>query len=559
VSMLADPRSGAMSLREFLAVLRRRFWSVALVTILVTAAAIAIVYQREPVYTSVARVEVRLAWSNGDSNSSNASLLAGMDSEALRVKTGSVVKIAAPDLGLNPGSATDVASVVDQIEVTVPSNTVFLDIACTQPTPEAAQACADTFAKAYVEDRRSTAQAAYAKAREGPQAQVSSQTRRINALSADLASATSPAERRSLQNRIDLITATRELAITQLALIPAPSPSPAAVALTAPYPTAPSNKDFVTTGVLALLLGLVLGLGMAFVRERFDDRIDGREALEDAVGAPVLAVVPHVSGWRRKKETRIVTISQPDSPPSEAYRSARTTALYTAERRDIKVIAVVGPGQGEGKTTTTANLAVSMSEAGKRVVAVSCDLRKPRLHRFFKLEGDIGLGGVLMGEHDLQDALQITGIGRLWVIASGPVRRNAGELLGSSEMGLVLEKLRASFDVILLDTAPALLVADAAAVVPRTDGVIVVADASKTARAAVAHMCHELERVGGRIIGGILNNLEPRAAKRYPKYFREYYSGSYRYDDDKKVRGDRRATPVANSPSEGPDKEMWNS
>lgn len=557
MSMLPDPRSGAMSLREFLAVLRRRFWSVALVTILVTAAAIAIVYQREPVYTSVARVEVRLAWSNGDSNSSNASLLAGMDSEALRVKTGSVVKIAAPDLGLNPGSATDVASVVDQIEVTVPSNTVFLDIACTQPTPEAAQACANTFAKAYVEDRRSTAQAAYAKAREGPQAQISSQTRRINTLSADLAAA-SPAEKVSLQNRIDLITATRELAITQLALIPAPSPSPAAVALTAPYPTAPSNKGFVPTGVLALLLGLVLGLGLAFVRERFDERIDGREALEDAIGAPVLAVVPHVSGWRRKKDTRIVTISEPDSPPSEAYRSARTTTLYAVERRDIKVIAIVGPGQGEGKTTTTANLAVSMSEAGKRVVAVSCDLRKPRLHRFFKLEGDIGLGGVLMGEHDLQDALQLTAIGRLWVIASGSVRRNAGELLGSSEMGLVLEKLRASFDVILLDTAPALLVADAAAVVPRTDGVIVVADASKTARTAVAFMCHELERVGGRILGGILNNLEPRAARRYPKYSRGYYSGSYRYDEeDKRVRGDRGTTSVAKAPSEGSEKEMW--
>ena len=517
-----------MSLHEFLALLRRRFWSIALIAILVTAAALAIVYQREPVYTSAARVEVRLAWSNGDSNSSNASLLAGMDSEAVRVKTESVVRIAAPDLGLDPGSETDVASVIDQIDVTVPSNTVFLDIACTQSTPEAAQACADTFAKAYVEDRESTAQAAYANAREGPQAQIASQTRRINALSADLAAATSPADQLSLQNRIGLITATRELAITQLALIPAPSPSPAAVALTAPYPTTPSNKDFVLTGVLALLLGLVLGLGMAFVRERLDERIGGRAGLEGTIDGPVLAVIPRVKGWRSREEVRLVSLSEPDGMAAESYRGARAAILYRAGTSDIQVIEITSPGEREGKTTTTANLAVSLAQTGKTVVAISCDLRRPRLHRFFGLDNSVGLSNLLAGEVD-PGTIRETEVKGLRVITSGPVPANPAELLESDAMDELIRWLRGKADFLLLDTAPALIVADALALAPRCDGAVIVADARNTTRGALARVRHELNSVGVPIIGAILNRLDRAQAKRYPDQYDGYYSSSYRY------------------------------
>ena len=517
-----------MSLREFLAVLRRRSFTIVLVAIVVVAVAIAIVYQREPVYTSTARVEVRLAWSNGDSNSSNASLLAGMDSEALRVKTGSIVRIAAPDLGLDPGSETGVASVVDRIEVTVPSNSVFLDIACTQPTPEAAQACADSFANAYVQDRKLTAEAAYANARKGPQAQIVSQTRRINALIADLATAKSPADRLSLQNRIDLITATRELTITQLALIPAPAPSPAAVAVAAPYPTAPSNKDFVLTSVLALLLGLVLGLGLAFVRERLDERIGGRASLEDTIDGPVLAVIPRVKGWRSKEEARLVSLSEPDGMAAESYRGARAAILYRAGTSDIQVIEITSPGERDGKTTTTANLAVSLAQTGKTVVAISCDLRRPRLHRFFGLDNSVGMSNLLAGELD-PGSIRDTEVKGLRVITSGPVPANPADLLESDAMDELIRWLRGKADFLLLDTAPALIVADAVALAPRCDGAVIVADARNTTRGALARARHELSSVGVPIIGAILNRLDRAQAKRYPDQYDGYYSSSYRY------------------------------
>ena len=261
--------------------------------------------------------------------------------------------LAAPSLGLDPASQADVKAVTDHISVSVPSNTTFLDISCTLPSREAARACAGAFATAYVEDRKATAQAAYDAARRLPLAQIAAQTRRINALNADLATTSSESVRLSIQNHIDLISAARELAIAQLGTIPQPSPSSAVVALPATFPIDPSNKDFVLTGMLAMILGLALGIGAAFVRERLDERVDNRETLEGALDAPVFAVVPRVASWRNKKETQVVTISAPDSPPSEAYKTIRTTILYLAGQSGLKVIAVTGPGLGEGKTTTT--------------------------------------------------------------------------------------------------------------------------------------------------------------------------------------------------------------
>ncbi len=307
-----------------------------------------------------------------------------------------------------------------------------------------------------------------------------------------------------------------------------------------------------TTGILALILGLALGIGLAFIRERMDERIGGREGLEGALDAPVLAVIPHVPNWRNKKETRVVTLSAPDSPASEAYRAARTNLMYLAQEGNLSVIAVTGPGQGEGKTTTTVNLAVALAQAGRHVVAVSCDLRKPRLHRFFRLGNEVGLSTVLYGQVGLTEALKPTEVEGLSIIASGPIPHNPGELLGAERIGSVLDELRMKFDLVLLDTPPALMVADAIALAPHTDGVLVVANASKTARAAVSQLRHQFERMGGRILGGVLNNLDPKTARRYPDYPRPYYRGNYRYGESSGGRaaadGNGQAVPGPGAP-----------
>ncbi len=190
-------------------------------------------------------------------------------------------------------------------------------------------------------------------------------------------------------------------------------------------------------------------------------------------------------------------------------------------------------------------------------MAISCDLRKPRLHQFFGLDNQPGLSDVLMGRASLKSATKRTEIANLWVLASGSLPEDPAELLSSDLMGAVLDEMREHFDFILLDTAPALVVADANALAQRADGVLVVADAAKTTPQAVAHVRREFERVGARIVGGVLNNLNPKRAKRYSSDYRGYYVDFTSYEvspdpTEHKGNGHPYRPSVPNPPEIGP-------
>ncbi len=223
----------------------------------------------------------------------------------------------------------------------------------------------------------------------------------------------------------------------------------------------------------------------------------------------------------------LLTVDAPDTVTAEAYRTARTTLMYISSREDIKVLLVTGPGEGDGKTTTTANLAAALAQTGKRVVVISADLRKPRLHRFFGLGGDVGLTEVLRRTASARDAISSTMLHQLKVMSSGTIPPNPAELLASPTMDDVLVTLRSVADFVLIDTPPSLVVADALELAPKVDGIIVVVDGSKTTRQAAIHMRHQLERVGGLIVGGILNNLDPGQETPYGRYYSSQDS-SYR-------------------------------
>ena len=222
------------------------------------------------------------------------------------------------------------------------------------------------------------------------------------------------------------------------------------------------------------------------------------------------------------------TLASPKSPSAEAYRTIRTNLQFLGRDGGLTVVSVTSPSSGEGKTTTVANLAVTMALAGKRVVAVSCDLRKPALHRLFHLSNDVGLSSFLSGRVSLSQAAQRGGVDNLRVMASGPVPLNPAELLGSNAMEEFLQYLREHADVVLLDTPPVFAVSDALALAPLSDGVIVVADARSTTRGALSHVREQLDQVGGRILGGVLNNFDPSDAKYQPTYYRYYYTYEYR-------------------------------
>ena len=464
-----------------------------------------LIARRTPMYASDAEVEVRPLTTAQELEPVSFSSFVNMDTEAARVTQEHVAALAAPALGLDPNSPADLAEAVANVSVSVPTNTTYLQISCADTSPEKAQGCADAFAHAYIQDRVDSSSELYELAVNAEDAKIKTATDQIAQLRKEEALA-APQDRAIIRTQIDeqnrLIAAAQSRAIS----LPTPSPNAAVLSSSADLPSGPSNKGYAATALFAAVLGLCIGTGVALVRDRLDEPLAAREELEAALDAPVLAVVPSVTSWRARRSSSLVTLNAPESRTSEAFKAARTTLLYMARADHLKMIEVTSPSQDDGKTTTTANLAVAFAQLGKRVAVVSCDLRKPRLHRLFGRGEDVGLTSVLAGKVKLSDALQETQVPGLSIVASGPLPPNPAELLGADDLEPILDQLRARFDFVLLDTAPSLVFSDGISIAPLTDGVIVVADAAKTLPGALAHLRRQLEGVGGHIIGGILTN-----------------------------------------------------
>jgi Mrp family chromosome partitioning ATPase len=281
----------------------------------------------------------------------------------------------------------------------------------------------------------------------------------------------------------------------------------------------------------------------ALVRDRTDTRLRGPDDLAERLDRPVLAQIPQFPRWRRwgrlglrrQSKDSLVTLEHPDSPIAEAYRTLRIRLARLARQLDIKTVMVVSAEPGEGKSTTTANLAVVMAESGWNVLLVSADLRRPRVHELFALPNKSGLSNLLMNEHDasrrptaataakdredkekefVAELWSVTP--NLWLILSGPLPPHPSSLMDSDAMRQLLKERRDLFDVILLDCPPALVVADSLALAPLVDAVLVVADAKTSSRSSVSQLGEQLEQVGGKLIGCVLNrSKQPDGASYY--------------------------------------------
>jgi capsular exopolysaccharide synthesis family protein len=280
----------------------------------------------------------------------------------------------------------------------------------------------------------------------------------------------------------------------------------------------------VRNGILALLLGLTLGVGAAFLIEFLDDSIKTKDQLERLSGGlPVLALLPTVDDWKSGSEPRLVALSDPSSPAAEAYRSLRTSLQFLGIDRAPRVFQVASANTGEGKTTTTANLAVVLARSGQRVVMVDCDLRRSRLHQFAGLSEEVGFTSVFVGNVALADAVQqVAGVENLFLLAAGPRPPNQSELLGSQRTAEIFAQLQDSFDVVVVDCPPVLPVTDASALSAWVDATIVVARAGLTPRTDFRRALELLRQVGAPLVGTVLNEVE--AADGYGYRYGRYES-----------------------------------
>jgi polysaccharide biosynthesis transport protein len=530
----AEPTpSGSVELRDYLAVFKRQLVLILAITLLGGLAAAAYTFRRTPVYESSASVLVRAITTNAFDPGSRVDQQLNMFNQRQLAQSEPVAAVAAKSLKT---TATP-AQLLEHVKVDVPANSQILRVKYRDTVPLTAQRGADAFAEAYLAFREADARAqatasqtAIQKDVARLQKQASEAEKAISDPDADSnARQAATARLASINNRLQPLLAQLN---GFLALDFTPGTMIAAAALPA-TPASPNSRLDIGIG---LLVGLFLGVVLGFVRDRTDDRLRGREDLAERLDRPVLATIPPLSKrvrqegslrWKRRHRNSLVTLEQPNSPAAESYRTLRTRMARLASQLDINSVMVVSAGVGEGKSTTAANLAVVLSETGKDVLLVSADLRRPRVHQFFGLPNKTGLSNLLTDgtppdkrKGPVADGRQMASelwsvAPNLWVVLSGPLPAHPSALMDSDAMRQFLKEQRDLFDFIILDCPPALVVADALALAPLADAVLVVADAKESDRDLVSRLKEEVEQVGGKIVGAVLNRSKQAGKSTY--------------------------------------------
>jgi len=300
----------------------------------------------------------------------------------------------------------------------------------------------------------------------------------------------------------------------------------------------PIGPQTSTNVLLAGAIGALLAVGAILLLEYLDDTVKSGDEVAELTGLPFLGQIPRV---REKVAEQLLTQREPRSAFSESFRTLRTNLQFSGFDRPLRTILVTGPQPTERKSTVVANLGVVLAQAGRRVIVVDTDLRRPILHHIFGQNNDWGLTGALFGEGNrTDDGLLPTGVENLSFLPSGPLPPNPSEILGSQRMGDFLAHLQEQADVILLDSPPLLTMADASILAARVDGVILVADAGRTRREALKKAAEALRRIGAHVLGVALNRVGLRSEGYSYYYYYYYYS-----DEGKRRKGRRRRSKKA--------------
>ena len=489
-----QPDSAFLDLRDYAGVLRRRKKLVGLIALIAVGCAIAWTAVQPRVYSATAEVLVRPPILAAGDTASNQTL--NIENERQIAMSVPVATIAAETMG----GGVSPRAMIGATDVTVAKDADVLQVRFSDADSRLAARGSNAVAQAYLTYKTQQARATI-------DAKVAVLKERLAALNGAPGSSASVA----LLNQ-------------QLAQVQSTTLDAGEVLAAAEVPGSPSSPNLPMNVALALFAGLFVGVIAAFARERMDDHLHGRADLEGTIGAPVMTMIPTVPGWRDRGETHLVTLESPRSPAAEAYRTLRTSMFVAAAERGIKTVMVVSALAGEGKSTTAANLAVTLAQADKKVVLVSADLRRPRVHEFFGLAGDRGLSEVLEGDRRAWESLRSGRIDNLWVMSSGKVSDHPTELLQSRDMQELIAEQREVVDFIVIDCPPVLAVADALVLAPLVDCVLYVADATATPRGAVVQARAQLDQVGARVLGAVLNNVDA-GANGYA-----YYGAQYGYE-----------------------------
>jgi succinoglycan biosynthesis transport protein ExoP len=383
------------------------------------------------------------------------------------------------------GGDVTVRVVRDKIDVAAEGESDVIAVTATDHDPAFAATLANAYANEFINLRREADRGVIRQA----QTLVAQRLKDLNAN-----------DRRKLQGRSD-----------DLKILAALQTGKAELVQQASVPTSPSSPKPVRNGVLGLIVGLLLGLGLAFLFERLDRRIRDPRELEDAYGLPILGTITESRALGTASKGANGTLIP--GPEWEAFRKLRAKLRYFSVDREIRSVLVTSARAAEGKTTVASNLALAAAIGGQaRVLLVEADLRKPSLARRYELSTVPGLAELLTHDIFVQEAIQslslpswTEGEAALDVIVAGEIPPNPSELLESRRMSELLDELGSMYDLMIVDTPPVSVVADAMPIVHKVDGVIVVSWIGASTRDGAHHLRSELESLGAPTLGVVVN------------------------------------------------------
>jgi len=299
---------------------------------------------------------------------------------------------------------------------------------------------------------------------------------------------------------------------------------------------APVKPNKTVNIVLGLIFGLIMGVGLAFFIEYLDTSVKTIDDVERTFQAPVLGVIPQNIGY--------LVDEGAESKHAEAYRVLRTNLLFSRHDQKLNTIVVVSAGAGEGKSTTTINLATVFAQAGNRVLIVDSDLRRPTLHKLFKVTNNLGLTNYLLKQNSLAEIVQTTPVPGLDFMASGKLPNSSMGILGSAQMKEMINDLKQRYDFIFFDSPPILGVSDASILASEVDLVMQVIQYRRYPQPMTIRAKQMIEKVGGNFVGIVLNNINMSQDEGYYYYYSGYYHDYYYSRNSAEQEAEAKAKPA---------------
>lgn len=286
----------------------------------------------------------------------------------------------------------------------------------------------------------------------------------------------------------------------------------------ATVPSSPVSPKPLRNGVLGLMIGALLGVGLALARDHLDDTLRDRATLETESKLPTLGVIPRFRTRRREPSSEVVTLSQHTSPAAEAFRTLRTSVKFLRVEDGCCVLQITSANAGEGKTLTAMNLAVALAQAGDRTIVVGCDLRRPRLDELAHTPSGPGLTSILVGDAKLHEAVERHENLDLAILRTGPIPPDPSELLSGKGTAALIQALRSAYEVVILDCPPLLPVTDALILAAYCDATLLVVSEGTTSRRGLVRALELLRQVNAPLRGTVLNGSKGAAEYGYGRY-----------------------------------------